>query len=90
MQKQDFFYAGVGSLLLAKDRLEKEFDRLVGKGKERRAELERFLERARERAKKEFAGREDEIRSRFHDEVSKLGLATKKDLDELKATLKGA
>ncbi len=90
MKVQDVMYVGIGSLLLAKDRFEKELDRIAGKGKEGRAELERFIERARDRAEKEFAGRADEFRTRFRDEVSELGLATKKDLEDLKATLKGA
>lgn len=88
MKARDLVYIGLGSLLIARDRIEKELEHLAEKGKEGRGEIEKFLDAAKDRAKKEFEGREEAFRAKFKEEVHRLGLVTQEDIEELKETLK--
>lgn len=84
---KDFFYAGLGAALTAKERIEKELDELKEKGKDGKDDIKKKLEEAKKRAK----AFEDEFDRKLKDKVkgvlSEMGVATKEDLEAIKKLL---
>lgn len=87
MKPVDLLYMGLGAAFLAKDKFEEFVDELEKRGEMSRAEAQTFLEDAKARAKRE----EEALNERIHEELRKvigsMGLATKKDIAEIKVLL---
>ena len=88
MKPKDVIYFGLGAILLTKDKMEEKVKKMCEKGKDEKSEFERFSREARERADKEIKRIEEGLGARIKEEVDRLGLATKDDLEELKARFK--
>jgi polyhydroxyalkanoate synthesis regulator phasin len=85
---KDLFYLGIGSAIIAKEKLEAEAKELMEKGKISKEEQQAFIQKAKDKAKAEEAEFQDRIKSAVRDILSDMGIATKKDIEELKELLK--
>lgn len=87
MKPVDLLYMGLGAAFLARDKFEAFVDDLEKRGEMSRTEAKTFLDDARARAQQE----EEALRARIREELKKvlegMGLATKEDIDGLKALL---
>ena len=88
MKPVDLLYMGLGAAFLAKDKFDAFVDELEARGELSRTEAKTFLEDAKARARKE----EEALSARIREELKKvlegMGLATKEDIEELKALLR--
>ena len=81
---KEFLYAGLGSALIMKDRIEEEMDKLAEKGKIKKDDAKSFLESLKERGEDEESRIKDELKKMFKEVIDELGLATKEDIKALK------
>ncbi len=88
MLPKDLLYIGLGAAYLAKDKMDDMMKELEERGKLSREEAEKFLEDAKERADKERISMEADMKAALKDAISDLGLATKEDVEEIKALIK--
>ncbi|WP_029896115.1 phasin family protein [Desulfohalovibrio reitneri] len=87
MKLTDLMYLGMGAAYMAKDRLDKLADEMAEQGKMSREEAESFLEEMRARGEKERKEFEERTKEMMKEAAEELGLATKKDIQELKDML---
>ena len=85
---KDLIYVGVGSALLAKEKVEEELNELVKKGKMSKEEAEKFVEKAKARGAKQEQALKDEIKSALKEVIEEMGLATREDIEALKKDTK--
>ncbi|EPR35652.1 hypothetical protein dsat_1993 [Alkalidesulfovibrio alkalitolerans DSM 16529] len=88
MKPTDLLYLGLGAATMAKERLEGVFKELEKQGQISREEMEKFLDEVKAKGASERESMEKMIRDKVHEAVAEMGLATKKDIAELKALLK--
>jgi len=81
---KDLFYLGLGSALIAKEKIEDEIKALAEKGKITKEQQVEFLAEARKRAKEEEKEFSEKFKKVVKDALSEMGLATKEDIEELK------
>jgi len=81
---KDLISLGVGSALLAKEKVEEELNKLVEKGKISKEEATKFVEEAKEKAKEEEQKLKSSIKEALKDVLKELDIATKEDLEKLK------
>jgi len=86
---KDLIYIGLGSALLAKERVEEELDKLVEKGKLSKDEAQKLIDNAKNRGKEEEKRVKNELRDAIKEVLRELNIATKDDIKELKELLKG-
>ena len=86
---KDLIYLGVGSALLAKEKVEEELRELVEKGKVSEEEAKKLVDRAVERGEKEENELREKIKETLKEVIEEMGLATGKDIEELKKILEG-
>jgi len=84
---KELLYFGVGSALLAKEKVEEELQKLVDKGKVSKDEVKKILEEAKKRGEEEEKRAKREMKRLIKEAIKELGLATKKDIEELKKLL---
>lgn len=87
MRLSDLFYLGVGAAFLAKDKLEAQLKELEKRGEISKEEAKKFMDEAKERAKAEEAALDARVRERVREVISELGLATKEDVEALRAMI---
>ncbi|NPA30243.1 MAG: hypothetical protein GXO33_08675 [Epsilonproteobacteria bacterium] len=85
---KDLLYTGLGGALLARERVEKELEKLREKGKLSKEELEKVLDKAKARGEEEEAKAKEELKSVLKEVIDELGVATKADIEALKDSLK--
>lgn len=88
MLPKDLLYIGLGAAYLAKDKMDDMMKELEERGKLSREEAEKFLEDAKERAEKERLSMKDDMQAALKEAIGDLGLATKDDVEEIKALIK--
>lgn len=81
---KDLFYLGLGSALIAKEKIEAEAKELIEKGKLTKEQQSEFIEKAKERAKIEEKEFNDKMKAMVKEVIGEMGLATKEDIEELK------
>ncbi|TCK60596.1 hypothetical protein [Seleniivibrio woodruffii] len=81
---KDLFYLGLGSALIAKEKIEEEIKELAEKGKITREQQAEFLAKAKKKAKEEEKEFSEKFKNVVKDALSEMGLATKEDIEELK------
>lgn len=84
---EDLFYLTIGALSMAKKNVENAVDELIQKGDLQKDEGKKVIEQITSKFKDE----EDELylkfKERLKDSLSEMGVATKSDLEQLKADL---
>lgn len=85
---RDLISVGVGSALLAKEKVEEELKNLIEKGKMSKEEAQEFLDKAKAKGEEQERALKEEIKQALKEVLDEMGLATKKDLEELKEALK--
>ncbi len=85
---KDLIYTGLGGALLAKERVEKELEKLHEKGRLSKKELEEVLDKMKAKGEAEESRAKEELKAMLREVVDELGLATKEDLEALKQSLK--
>lgn len=85
---KDLFYLGIGSALIAKEKIEAEAKELIEKGKLTKEQQSEFIEKAKERAKTEEHEFNEKLKNMVREVISEMGLATKEDIEELKNMIK--
>ena len=88
MKPVDLLYIGLGAAFLAKDKFDEALDVLEKRGELSRTEAEAFLKDAKARAQKEEEALAERIREELKKVLEGMGLATKKDIAEIKALLR--
>jgi len=81
---KDLITLGVGSALLAKEKIEEELNQLVEKGKISKEDAKNLIESAKDKAKEEEEKLKDSIKTALKEVISELDIATKEDLEKLK------
>ena len=69
--------------------MEEELNKLVEKGKLSKEDAQKLVEKAKKRGKEEEERAKEELKSVIKDVAEEMGLATKKDIEALKKSLKG-
>ena len=80
---KDLIYLGVGSALLAKEKIDEEIAELVEKGKVSKEEAKKMAESAKERAEKEEAEMKEKLKEMIKEVIQEMDLATRSDIEEM-------
>lgn len=72
---------------MAKEKIEKELEFLVEKGKISRQEMEEIVERIKARGETEESELKNKIKESIKEVLSELDLATKQDIEDLKKSM---
>jgi len=86
---KDLLYIGLGSALLAKEKVEEELNKLIEKGKLSKEDAEKFLDSAKKKGEEEEKKAKEELKKTLKEVLEDLDIATKKDIEDLKESLKG-
>lgn len=81
---KDFFYAGLGAALSAKEKIEKEIEELKEKGKGGSEDIKKKLDDARTRAKSFEEEFDKKLKDKVKNVLSEMGVATKEDIEAIK------
>ncbi|MGE5574002.1 MAG: phasin family protein [Bacillota bacterium] len=79
---------GLGAVLLTKEKIQKTVDECVKRGEIGRAEAERLVSDLTKKGEEGRARLRESIRGELQKLVDEMGLATKKDLQDLEARLR--
>jgi polyhydroxyalkanoate synthesis regulator phasin len=85
---KDLITLGVGSALLAKEKVEEELKELIDKGKMSKEEAEKLIEKAKARGEEQEQALKEEIKKALREVLEEMGLAPKEDLEKLRDDLK--
>jgi len=85
---KDLFYLGLGTAMLAKEKIEADAKEMIEKGKISKEQREEFISKAKEKAQAEEEIFQQKFKSTMKEIISDMGLVTKDDLDEIKEILK--
>lgn len=85
---KELFYLGIGTAMLAKEKIEEETKDLMERGKLSREEREEFIAKAKAKGMEEESDFQNKFKGMVKEVISEMGLATKEDIDELKELLK--
>jgi len=88
MGPMELIKLGIGSMLLAKEQVEKFIDEAVKKGEISKEEAKKQLEEFKKEAQKSQKEFEKTIQKEVHKALKDLGLATKEDINALKREIK--
>lgn len=80
---KDLIYLGVGSALLAKEKIDEEIAELVEKGKVSKEEAKKMAESAKERVEKEEAEMKEKLKEMIKEVIQEMDLATRSDIEEM-------
>lgn len=81
---KDLLTLGVGSALLAKEKVEEELKELIEKGKMSKEEAEKLIEKAKAKGEEQERALKEEIKKALKEVIEEMGLATKEDIEKLK------
>ncbi|MGE4318111.1 MAG: phasin family protein [Deferribacterales bacterium] len=85
---KDLFYMGIGTAILAKEKIEAETKELLEKGKLTKEQQKEFMDKAAARGKEEEKALNDKLKEVVREVINEMGLATKDDIEELKKLIK--
>ncbi len=80
---KDLIYLGVGSALLAKEKVDEELTQLIEKGKVSKEEAQKLAEEAKERAEQEEEQMKNRLKEMIKEVIQDMDLATKSDIDRV-------
>jgi len=81
---KDLFYIGLGGALLAKEKVEKELNELVEKGKLNKEEAEKFIDKAKVKGAEEEQEFKARLKEAIREVLDEMDLATRSDIEGLK------
>jgi polyhydroxyalkanoate synthesis regulator phasin len=81
---KDLIYIGLGSALLAKEKVEKELNELVEKGKLNKEEAQKFLDKAKAKGEEEEQEFKSKVKEAVREVLDEMNLATRSDIETLK------
>jgi len=87
---KDLISLGVGSALLAKEKVEEELKELIDKGKMSKEDAQKLIEKAKAKGEEQEKALKEEIKRSLREVMEEMGLATKEDLEKLKDELKNS
>jgi len=90
MEAKDLLYFGLGAAFLARDKLKERIKKLEDRGELSKEDAKKFVQDAKERAKKEQEAIDSRIQKKIKETIHEVGLVTKEDLEELKTLIKGS
>ena len=85
---EQLFYFGLGSALMAKEKLEQAGESAKGLREENEQKAREFFDQAVAKGSEERGRLKDEVKALLKEAMDELGLATKADLDALREELK--
>ncbi|MBV5277490.1 MAG: hypothetical protein J0647_00295 [Campylobacteraceae bacterium] len=84
---KDILHAGMGSVVLIKEKIEEELKVLQEKGKINSADAKSFVESITKKGEEEDEKIKQKIKDALKEVIEELGVATKKDLEDLRSKL---
>ncbi len=81
---KNLMYTSMGAALLAKERVYRELEDCRDKNRESKEKARRLYEQMEQKGKEHEAEFKDELKSMIKEVIDEMGLATKKDLQDLK------
>jgi len=85
---KELLHTGIGAGVLIKEKVEEEMKRLEDEGKIKTSDAQNFLEKIEEKGKEQEEKNKEKIKSVIKEIIEELGIATKKDIQDLKDELK--
>jgi polyhydroxyalkanoate synthesis regulator phasin len=85
---KDLIYIGLGGALLAKEKVEKELDELVEKGKLNKEEAQKLIDKAKSKGEEEEKAFKSKLKEALREVLDEMDLATKADIEALKNEVK--
>ncbi len=87
-KNKDLLYTLLGGALLLKDKFAPQFDEILKKSQAQKEDLKKDIDETLQGAQQQKETMENELRMQIKKIVDELGLATKEDIEELKAFIK--
>ncbi|KYJ86189.1 hypothetical protein [Sulfurovum riftiae] len=81
---KDLIYIGLGGALLAKEKVEKELNELVEKGKLNKEEAQKLIDKAKTKGEEEEKEFKAKLKEAIREVLDEMDLATKADIEALK------
>jgi len=85
---KELLYTGVGIASVMKEKVEEEIEKLEKSGKIKKDDAKDFLEKIEEKGKEQDERNKEKVKSMLKEIIDELGIATKKDIQDLKDELK--
>lgn len=85
---KDLMYIGLGGALLAKEKVEKELNVLVEKGKLNKDEAQNFIDKAKVKGEEEEKEFRSHLKEMIKETFEEMGVATKEDIKTLTDEMK--
>jgi len=84
---KELLHVGLGSVVVVKEKIEEELKILQEKGKINTSDAKSFLESVTKKGEEEDEKLKQKIKDMLKEAIEELGVATKKDIEELKSKL---
>ena len=84
---KELLHVGLGSVVVVKEKIEEELKVLQEKGKINSTDAKSFIESITKKGEEEDERVKTKIKEMLKEAIEELGLATKKDLEDLKSKL---
>jgi polyhydroxyalkanoate synthesis regulator phasin len=84
---KDLLHVGIGSVMVVKEKIEEELKTLQEKGKINSSDAKSFIESITKKGEEEDERVKAKIKEMLKEAIEELGLATKKDLEDLRSKL---
>lgn len=84
---KDLLHIGIGSVVVMKEKIEEELKVLQEKGKINTTDAKSFLESVTKKGEEEDEKIKQKIKDMLKEAIEELGIATKKDIEELQSKL---
>ena len=85
---KELLYTGVGIASVMKEKVEEEIEKLEKSGKIKKDDAKDFLEKIEEKGKEQEEKNKEKVKAMLKEIIDELGIATKKDIQDLKDKLK--
>jgi polyhydroxyalkanoate synthesis regulator phasin len=80
---KDIMYIGLGSALLAKEKVDKELSELVEKGKLNKEDAQHFIDKAKIKGEEEEKEFQSHLKKMIKETLEEMNVATKEDIQTL-------
>ncbi len=84
---KELLHAGLGSVVVVKEKIEEELKALQDKGKINSSDAKSFIESITKKGEEEDDRLKAKIKEMLKEAIEELGVATKKDLEDLRSKL---
>jgi polyhydroxyalkanoate synthesis regulator phasin len=81
---KDILYTGFGGMMIVKEKIEQELQKLEEKGKLSKEDAKTFLDSLQKKGEESEAEFKEKIKEALKEVIDELGLATKEDIENLK------